>query len=82
MDSLSKAIYEANRLAEQVEQELNGLMQDELPENEKRRIQKDWDAARGQFNQWIDKWQTLFKEVEKSAAEMKAYYVRPLGMIG
>jgi hypothetical protein len=81
--SLSKAVFEAARLAEQVERELNDLLQEKgLSENAKRKIQKDWESARGHFNQWIDKWQTLFKEIEKSVKTGGAHYIRPLGMIG
>lgn len=81
--SLSKAIFEAARLAEQVERELNDLLQEKgVSENAKRKIQKDWESARGHFNQWIDKWQTLFKEIEKSVKTGGAHYIRPLGMIG
>lgn len=81
--SLSSAIVEAARLAEQVERELNELLQLKgLPDNAKNNIQKDWDSARGHFNRWIDKWQTLFKEIEKSARIGGAHHIRPLGMIG
>lgn len=81
--SLSKAILEAARLAEQVERELNDLLQEKgLSENAKRKIQKDWDSARGHFNRWIDKWQTLFKEIEKLVKTGGAHHIPPLGMIG
>lgn len=80
--SLSKAIFEVARLAEQVERELNDLLQHKgLSEIAKKKIQKDWDSARGHFNQWIDKWQTLFKEIEKSTKIGGAHHIRPLGMI-
>lgn len=81
--SISKAIFEAARLAEQVERELNDLLQQQgLSENAKKKIQRDWDSVRGHFNQWIDKWQSLFKEIEKAAKTGGVHHIRPLGMIG
>ncbi len=80
---LSKAIFEAARLAEQAERELDDLIQQKgLSENARRKIQRDWDSARGHFNQWIDKWQTLFKEIDKSVKTGSAHHFRPLGMVG
>jgi hypothetical protein len=83
IDSLNKAISETVRLAEQVEGDLNDLLQkNELSDSSKRKIQKDWDSARNHFNQWIDKWQMLFKEIRKSIKTVGAPYIRPLKMIG
>lgn len=82
VSSLSKAISEAARLAEQVERELHDLLlQNDLSEDSKKKIQREWDLVRGHFNQWTDKWQLLFKEIEKTTKTGGTYYIRPLGMI-
>ncbi len=81
--SLSKAIYQATRLAEQAERELHDLLQrGDLTEGDVKEIRKNWDSARNHFNQWIDKWQILFKEVGKTANISCVQYFRPLEMIG
>jgi hypothetical protein len=81
--SLSKAIHQATRLAKQAESELHELLQrTDLTENDKREIRKNWDSARNHFNQWIDKWQILFREVSKTANVSCVQYYRPLEMIG
>jgi hypothetical protein len=83
LGSLSKAICEAARLAEQVEHDLQQLLNHErLTDAQRHNIKKSWDSARNDFNQWIDKWRTLFKEVEKTSHIECAQYFRPLEMIG
>lgn len=80
--SLSKAIDQATKLAEQVERELNDLLQrEDMTEGDRREIRKNWDSARNYFNQWIDKWQILFKEVGKTANVNCVQHFRPLEMI-
>ena len=82
LGSLSKAIYEASRLAEQAERELEQLLGQELTDARRQAIKKNWDSARAHFNQWIEKWRTLFKEVEKTTHVECVQYFRPLEMIG
>lgn len=83
LDLLSKAIVEAAKVAEQAERDLNDFLHEEQVSDDcRKRIQKDWDAARTHFNGWIDKWQTLFREIDKSVKTGGAHHVRPLGMIG
>lgn len=81
--SLSKAIYQTTKLAEEAERELHDLLlRGDLSEGDKKEIRKNWDSARNQFNQWIDKWQILFKEVGKTANVSCVQHFRPLEMIG
>lgn len=83
LGSLSKAIFEASRLAEHAEHDLQQLLSHEqLTDAQRHNIKKSWDSARNHFNQWIDKWRTLFKEVEKTSHVECVQYFRPLEMIG
>lgn len=83
LGSLSKAISEATKLGEQAERELQQLLEkQQLSDAQRQAIKKNWDSARNHFNQWIDKWRTLFKEVEKTAHVECVQYFRPLEMIG
>lgn len=83
LNSLSKAVSETTRLAEYAERELEGLLKNkELTEQERARILKEWDSAKNNFNHWIDKWRTLFKEVNKTTNLNCIEYYRPLEMIG
>jgi len=83
IESLSKAISETTRLAESVEQEINELIRvEEIDEQEKQNLLKDWDASKNYFNQWIDRWENLFKEINKSKGMKCMEYFRVLKMIG
>ncbi|MBD3812768.1 MAG: hypothetical protein IE917_11200 [Betaproteobacteria bacterium] len=83
LGSLSKAIYEASKLAEQAERELQQLLgHEQLTDAQRQTIKKNWDSARTHFNQWIEKWRALFREVEKTAHVECVQYFRPLEMIG
>ena len=75
---LSRAIHEATRMAESAEHELNYLLRDKEATGQYRaRIVKDWDAAREHFNIYIDKWETLFKEINKTTGlNCDDYYTR------
>lgn len=83
LGSLSKAISEAARLGEQAERDLQQLLGHQgLSDAQRQTTKKSWDSARNHFNQWIDRWRTLFKEVEKTAQVECGQYFRPLEMIG
>lgn len=83
LGSLSKAISEAAKLGEQAERELQELLgHRQMSDAQRQAIKKSWDSARNHFNQWIDKWRTLFKEVEKTTHVECVQYFRPLEMIG
>lgn len=83
LGSLSKAICEATTLAKQAEHDLQQLLcHEQLADAQRHSIKKSWDSARNHFNQWIDKWRTLFKEVEKTSRIDCVQYFRPLEMIG
>lgn len=82
LGSLSKAICEAARLAEQAERDLQQLVgHEQLTDAQRQNIKKSWDSARNHFNQWIEKWRTLFMEVEKATHVGCVQYYRPLEMI-
>lgn len=81
--SLSKAISALTICAERGERDLQKLLsRSDLGEQEKLYICKRWDAAKNHFNHWLDKWQTLFKEISKSTNIQVVQYFRPLEMIG
>jgi len=83
LGSLSKAVSESTLLAQCVERELEELLRnDGITEQERSRILKEWDSAKNHFNQWIDKWRTLFKEINKTTKIKCVEYFRPLEMIG
>lgn len=76
---LSSAICEATKLGEFAENELNEMLRDtSLPQDERSEIARNWESARIHFNQWIDKWQTLFKEINKKMDAHCIDYFRPL----
>jgi len=83
LSSLSKAVAETTRLAEFAERELEDLLRcNQISEQERARILKEWDSVKNHFNQWIDKWRTLFKEVNKTTNINCIEYFRSLEMIG
>jgi len=83
LPSMSKALLEATRMAEHVEQQLNEAFRIGIfPESDAKQIQKEWDTARSHFNQSIDKWRTLFKEANKSAKIECNDYFHSLQMVG
>jgi hypothetical protein len=83
LNSLSKSVSEASKLAEYAEKELEELLRNkEVTDQERARILKEWDSAKNHFNHWIDKWRTLFKEINKTTNVNCIEYFRSLEMIG
>lgn len=83
LSSLSKAISGTTKLAEFVEHEIEELLRkEEITAQERARILKEWDSAKNHFNQWIDKWRTLFKEINKTTNVNCIEYFHSLEMIG
>ena len=83
LNTLSKAVSETTKLAEAIEKEIEDLLRnEELTDQDRSRILKEWDSARNHFNQWIDKWGTLFREINKTKNLNCVDYFRPLKMIG
>jgi len=82
LGSLSKAVSETTRLAECVGRDLEELLRnEEVTKQDRLRILKEWDSSKNHFNQWIDKWRTLFKEINKTTEVQCVDYFRPLEML-
>ena len=80
--SLSKAVAETARLAEFVEREIDELLRHkEITDQERGRILKEWDSSRNNFNNWIERWKTLFKEVNKTTNLNCVDHFRTLEML-
>jgi len=83
LNSLSNAISETTRFAECIERDLEEFIRKgELTDQEKNRLTKEWGSAKDSFNQWIDNWRTLFKEINKTTNVKCVEYFRSLEMIG
>jgi len=83
LSSLSTAVAETARLAQFIERELDELIShEEITEQERNKILKEWDSSKNNFNNWIERWKTLFKEVNKSLNINCVDHFRTLEMIG
>ena len=83
INSLSKSVAEANKLACHVESELNSMLHNEIFDNKNRGgILKEWDVSKNDFNLWVDKWRTLFKEINKTKNLNCIEFFRSLEMVG
>lgn len=82
IDSLSKAVSEMSKLAEQVEKDLEFVfLLEECSEQDKKDLRKQWDSSRLVFNHWINDWKVLFKEINKTVDAQCTEYFRPLKMV-
>jgi hypothetical protein len=80
--SLSKAVAEANRLAERVENDIEKtFLLEEVEEQDRKRLRKEWDSAKTGFNQWVSDWKILFKELNHSHKLGCVEYFRPLELV-
>lgn len=83
LNSLSKAVAETTRLAEFIEREIDDLLgHEEITDQERSRILKEWDSSKNNFNSWIERWRTLFKEINKTTNINCVEHFRTLEMIG
>lgn len=84
LQSFPMAISQAARCAKVAEQDLIALLSDtSFAEVDRKRLAREWDSAKNQFNGWLERWQTLFKEIDKWQGKASTtHYVRPLENIG
>lgn len=80
--SLSKAILEANKLAERAKRDFEELLRKgTVSEQQLKSLRKDWDSSRSQFNQWIGNFRALFKALNSEHKLSCVDYFRPIAMV-
>jgi hypothetical protein len=82
LESLSKAVSELAKLAEQVERDLDFVLRNiSVTDQERKTLRRDWDSSKSHFNQLMDEWQRLFGEVNHVGGAQCFTYFRRLEMV-
>ena len=82
LPSLSKAISESTKLAEEVQRDLEEAFRlEKVTEQKAISLRKQWDSSKTHFNQWVSDWQSLFKELNHAHGLNCVEYFRPLEMV-
>ena len=57
------------------------LRKETISAQQLKRLRKDWDSSRSQFNQWIGNFRVLFKELNCEYQLSCVDYFRPIAMV-
>lgn len=82
IDSLSLAISELTKAAERAERDVQSIVDSsEISEQDRKRVQKEWDTAKHHFNSWITEFRSLFKEINLKTDAGCVEYFRALELV-
>lgn len=82
VDSLSEAISELTKAAERAERDVQSIVDSsEISEQDRKRVQKEWDTAKHHFNSWITEFRSLFKEINLKTDAGCVEYFRALELV-
>ncbi|WP_162628741.1 hypothetical protein [Marinobacter bohaiensis] len=82
VDSLSIAISELTKAAERAEHDVQSIVDSrETSEQDRKRLQKEWDTSKHHFNSWISQFRSLFKEINLETNAGCVEYFRALELI-